>query len=155
MTRREAADLYGWLKDTYPRNYRDADDRRDATTIDNLARAFSENTFTEVIAEYQRAFTRQKTEPHPSDIRAAIRHEGRRGVPAAAEERDPYEILKQHRKWPEFCQAYGERACRRAAKLCTQTAGINELTFRLQHDLPCREGSFLWMLEGPLPDFLK
>ena len=153
MTRREANDLYGWLRDTYPRNYATADERRVATVIDNLARVFANNSFNEVLDEYQRAYTYQKTEPHPSDIRAALK--GGTKQKAAADDRDPYEILKQHRKWPEFCQAYGERACRRAAKLCTQTAGINELTFRLQHDLPCREGSFLWMLEGPLPDFLK
>lgn len=153
MTRREANDLYGWLRDTYPRNYATADERRVATVIDNLARVFANNSFNEVLDEYQRTYTYQKTEPHPSDIRAALKGETKQK--AAADDLDPYEILKRHRKWPEFCQAYGERACRRAAKLCTQTAGINELAFQLQHDIPCREGSFLWMLEGLLPDFLK
>ncbi len=44
MTRQEAEYLYGWLENTYPRNYRDADLRQKATTIDNLAKVFAHNT---------------------------------------------------------------------------------------------------------------
>ena len=62
--------------------------------------------------------------------------------PAAGPEVDPYEVLRKHKKWAEFCMAYGERTVRRAAKLCVETASIGELKFRLEHDTPCREGRF-------------
>ena len=42
--------------------------------------------------------------------------------------------FKRHPKWDEMCRAYGERACRRAAKLCVETASIGELKFRLEND---------------------
>ena len=151
MTRREASDLYGWLADTYPRNYKDADQRRIATVIDNLARVFAGNPFRDVLAEYQRVLMYQKTEPHPSEIRKALKGE----VRAAVQRDDPYEVLRRHPKYAEMELAYGERACRRAAKCCTETASIDELKFRLENDTTCREGDFLWMLDGPLPEFLR
>ncbi len=140
MTRREAIDLYGWLRDTYHRNYATADERRAATVIDNLARVFANNSFKEIMDEYQRVFTYQKTEPHPSDIRAAIKGVAKRKI--AAEELDPYEALRRHPKYAEMEYAYGARACRRAAKLCTEKCSIDELKFRLEHDIPCTEKDY-------------
>ena len=130
MTRQDAYNLYLWLENSYPRNYREADERRIATTIDNLAEVFRYNAFVDVLAEYKRVYATQKNEPHPSEIRAAIKTEARRTVKAE----DPLEVLKRHPKWDEMCRAYGERACRRAAKLCVETASIGELKFRLEND---------------------
>lgn len=132
MTRQEAEYLYGWLENTYPRNYRDADLRQKATTIDNLAKVFAHNTYKDVQAEYERVFANQKNEPHPSEIRAAIKGEQRRKIAKA--ETDPLEKLKQHPKWFELCQAYGEREVRRQAKLCVETGTMDELRFRLERD---------------------
>lgn len=130
MTRQEAYNLCLWLENSYPRNYRDADERRRATMVDNLAEVFSNNAFPDVMAEYKRVYSMQKNEPHPSEIRAAIKTEARRTVKAE----DPLEVLKRHPKWDEMCRAYGERACRRAAKLCVETTSIGELKFRLEND---------------------
>lgn len=130
MTRQDAYNVYLWLANSYPRNYKDADERRKATTVDNLAKVFAHNTYKDVIEEYERVYGMQKNEPHPSEIRAAIRTEARQAVKAE----DPYEVLKRHPKWDEMCRAYGERACRRAAKLCVETASISELRFRLEND---------------------
>lgn len=132
MTRQEAEFLFGWLKNSYPRNYRDADPRQTATTVDNLAEVFAQYTFQDVLAEYKRRFASQKTEPHPSEIRAAIKGEQRRQIAKA--ETDPLEKLKQHPKWFELCQAYGEREVRRQAKLCVETGTMDELRFRLERD---------------------
>ena len=140
MTRTEAEYLYGWLENSYPRNYRDADLRRKATTIDNLAKVFAHDTYKSVQEAYERIYAAQKNEPHPSEVRANLRGETKQR--AAAPEVDPYEVLRKHKKWIEFCMAYGERTVRRAAKLCVETASIGELKFRLEHDTPCREGSF-------------
>lgn len=140
MTRREANDLYGWLRDTYPRNYATADERRVATVIDNLARVFANNSFKEVLDEYQRAYTYQKMEPHPSDIRAALKGGPKRM--AAADQDDPYEKLRRDPKYAEMEYAYGARACRRAAKLCVEKCSIAELKFRLDHDTECTEKDY-------------
>ena len=140
MTRKEAADLYGWLKASYPRNYRDVDARTMATTIDNLSKVFAQDQYIKVQAEYERIYGLQKNEPHPSEVKANLRVE-REQVRAEATV-DPYEVLRKHPKWYEFCMAYGERTVRRAAKLCVETATIDELKFRLEHDTPCREGRF-------------
>lgn len=138
MTRQDAYNLYLWLENSYPRNYREADERRKATTIDNLAEVFRYNAFADVLAEYKRVYATQKNEPHPSEIRAAIKSETRKAVKAE----DPLEVLKRHPKWDEMCRAYGERACRRAAKLCVETASIGELRFRLENDIPCTEKDY-------------
>lgn len=138
MTRQEAEYLYGWLQNTYPRNYRDADLRQKATTIDNLAKVFAHNTYKDVQEEYERVFANQKNEPHPSEIRKAIKTETRKAVKAE----DPYEVLQRHPKWDEMCRAYGRRACRRAAKLCVETASIDELKVRLENDTPCTEKDY-------------
>lgn len=151
MTRQEAVNLYGWLRNSYPRNYRDVDPRQEATTIDNLAKVFAHYSYKEVQEEYERVFANQKNEPHPSEIRKSIKAEVKKAVQAV----DPYEVLRKHPKYAEFEMAYGERACRRAAKLCVETASIGELKFRLERDTPCREGDFLWMLEKPTPKFIK
>ena len=141
MTRKEAEYLYAWLRDTYPRNYREADARREATTIDNLAKVFAYYRYTEVQAEYERMFGFQKTEPHPSEVRAHLRAEEKQAE--AIQTMEPYEKLRRHPKYAEMERAYGERACRRAAKLCVETASIDELKYRLETDRPCREGDFL------------
>lgn len=138
MTRQEAEYLYGWLENTYPRNYRDADLRRKATTIDNLVKVFAHNTYKDVQTEYEQIFSRQKTEPHPSEVKARIKGERKKVV----QQEDPYEILKRHPKYAEMERAYGTRAIRRAAKLCVEKASIDELQFRLERDTDCREGSF-------------
>lgn len=130
MTRQEAEYLYSWLENTYPRNYRDADLRQKATTIDNLAKVFAHNTYKDVQAEYERVFANQKNEPHPSEIRKAIRSERKKLVQAV----DPYEELRKHPKWDDMCRAYGERTVIRQAKLCVETASIGELKFRLERD---------------------
>lgn len=130
MTRQEAANVYAWLRNTYPRNYRDVDPRQEATTIDNLAKVFAHNAYKDVQEEYERVFANQKNEPHPSEIRRAIKTEARKTVKAV----DPYEVLRKHPKWAEMCQAYGERECIRQAKLCVETASIGELKFRLERD---------------------
>lgn len=130
MTRQDAANLHDWLRNSYPRNYKDENERQYATAVDNLADVFRNNAFVDVMAEYKRIFATRKNEPHPSEIRAAIKTEARRTVKAE----DPLEVLKRHPKWDEMCRAYGERACRRAAKLCVETASIGELKFRLEND---------------------
>lgn len=130
MTRQDAANLHDWLRNSYPRNYKDEGERQYATAVDNLADVFRYNAFTDVLAEYKRVYAMQKNEPHPSEIRAAIKTEARKAVKAE----DPLEVLKRHPKWDEMCRAYGERACRRAAKLCVETASIGELKFRLEND---------------------
>lgn len=130
MTRQDAANLHDWLRNSYPRNYKDETERQYATAVDNLADVFRYNAFADVLAEYKRVYATQKNEPHPSEIRAAIKTEARRTVKAE----DPLEVLKRHPKWDEMCRAYGERACRRAAKLCVETASIGELKFRLEND---------------------
>lgn len=130
MTRQDAANLHDWLRNSYPRNYKDETERQYATAVDNLADVFRYNAFANVLAEYKRVYATQKNEPHPSEIRAAIKTEARRTVKAE----DPLEVLKRHPKWDEMCRAYGERACRRAAKLCVETASIGELKFRLEND---------------------
>lgn len=130
MTRQDAANLHDWLRNSYPRNYKDETERQYATAVDNLADVFRYNAFADVLAEYKRVYAMQKNEPHPSEIRAAIKTEARKAVKAE----DPLEVLKRHPKWDEMCRAYGERACRRAAKLCVETASIGELKFRLEND---------------------
>lgn len=130
MTRQDAANLHDWLRNSYPRNYKDENERQYATAVDNLADVFRNNAFVDVMAEYKRIFATRKNEPHPSEIRVAIKTEARRTVKAE----DPLEVLKRHPKWDEMCRAYGERACRRAAKLCVETASIGELKFRLEND---------------------
>ena len=130
MTRQDAANLHDWLRNSYPRNYKDETERQYATAVDNLADVFRNNAFVDVMAEYKRIFATRKNEPHPSEIRAAIKTEARRTVKAE----DPLEVLKRHPKWDEMCRAYGERACRRAAKLCVETSSIGELKFRLEND---------------------
>ena len=130
MTRQDAANLHDWLRNSYPRNYKDETERQYATAVDNLADVCRYNEFVDVMAEYKRIFATRKNEPHPSEIRAAIKTEARRTVKAE----DPLEVLKRHPKWDEMCRAYGERSCRRAAKLCVETASIGELKFRLEND---------------------
>ena len=130
MTRQDAANLHDWLRNSYPRNYKDETERQYATAVDNLAEVFRYNAFVDVLAEYKRVYATQKNEPHPSEIRAAIKSETRKAVKAE----DPLEVLKRHPKWDEMCRAYGERACRRAAKLCVETSSIGELKFRLEND---------------------
>lgn len=130
MTRQDAANLHDWLRNSYPRNYNYETERQYATAVDNLADVFRYNAFADVLAEYKRVYAMQKNEPHPSEIRAAIKTEARKAVKAE----DPLEVLKRHPKWDEMCRAYGERACRRAAKLCVETASIGELKFRLEND---------------------
>ena len=130
MTRQDAANLHDWLRNSYPRNYKDETERQYATAVDNLADVFRINAFVDVMAVYKRIFATRKNEPHPSEIRAAIKTVARRSVKAE----DPLEVLKRHPKWDEMCRAYGERACRRAAKLCVETASIGELKFRLEND---------------------
>lgn len=138
MTRQDAANLHDWLRNSYPRNYKDETERQYATAVDNLADVFRNNAFVDVMAEYKRVFATRKNEPHPSEIRAAIKTEARRTVKAE----DPLKVLKRHPKWDEMCRAYGERACRRAAKLCVETATIGELKFRLENDTPCTEKDY-------------
>lgn len=138
MTRQDAANLHDWLRNSYPRNYKDEGERQYATAVDNLADVFRNNAFVDVLAEYKRVYATQKNEPHPSEIRAAIKSETRKAVKAE----DPLEVLKRHPKWDEMCRAYGERACRRAAKLCVETASIGELKFRLENDIPCTEKDY-------------
>lgn len=140
MTRQEAEYVYGWLENSYPRNYRDADLRQKATMIDNLTKVFAHNTYAEVQAEYERIYAVQKNEPHPSEVRANLRGETK--LKAAAPDVDPYEVLRKHPKYADMERAYGVRATRRAAKLCVETARCDELKFRLEHDTPCREGRF-------------
>lgn len=130
MTRQEAEYLYGWLQNTYPRNYRDADLRQKATTIDNLAKVFAHNTYKDVQEEYERVYANQKNEPHPSEIRKAIKTETRKAVKAV----DPFEVLQKHPKWDEMCRAYGYKEVKRQAKLCVETASIGELRMRLERD---------------------
>lgn len=132
--------MYGWLENSYPRNYRDADLRRKATTIDNLAKVFAQDQYIKVQAEYERIYGLQKNEPHPSEVKANLRGETK--PKAAAPDVDPYEVLRKHPKYADMERAYGARATRRAAKLCVETASIGELKFRLEHDTPCREGRF-------------
>jgi len=142
MTRQEAEYVYGWLENSYPRNYRDADLRQKATMIDNLTKVFAQFAYADVQAGYERIYATQKNEPHPSEVRANLMRGGDRRQSAAAPEVDPYEVLRKHPKYADMERAYGARAVRRAAKLCVETASIGELKFRLEHDTPCCEGRF-------------
>ena len=142
MTRQEAEYVYGWLENSYQRNYRDADLRQKATAIDNLTKVFAQFSYADVRAEYERIYAVQKNEPHPSEVRANLMRGGDRRQSAAAPEVDPYEVLRKHPKYADMERAYGARAVRRAAKLCVETARCDELKFRIEHDTPCREGRF-------------
>lgn len=130
MTRLEAVNVYGWLRNSYPRNYKDVDPRREATTIDNLVKVFGNYSYKEVIAEYERVFANQKNEPHPSEIRRAIKAEEKQKVITEL----PEVILRRHPEWDMFCKAYGEREVIRQARCCVETASIGELKFRLLRD---------------------
>lgn len=132
MTRKEAEFLFGWLSNSYPRNYRDMSDRTVATMVDNLAEVFSSYSYTEVLAEYKRRYAMQKNEPHPSEVRAAIRGETKQKTARAIE--DPLQNLMKHPKWDDICRAYGYNVVKRQAKLCVETAGMDELRFRLERD---------------------
>lgn len=132
MTRQEAEFLFGWIRNSYPRNYKDADPRQLATAVDNLADVFSSYSYQEVLAEYKRRYATQKNEPHPSEIRAAIKGETKKRTARATD--DPLTVLRRHPKWDDICRAYGERTVIRQAKLCVETATINELQFRLERD---------------------
>lgn len=147
MTRQEAANLHDWLRNSYPRNYRDEDDRQYATAVDNLADVFKYNTFPDVMAEYKRVYAQQKNEPHPSEIRRAVKAERK----TAKKEREPdeaYEALRKNPRYAEYERAYGVRACRRAAKLCVETATLDELKFRLDHDISCTEKDYTAEIEA-------
>lgn len=133
MTRKEAEYLYGWLENSYPRNYRDADARRIATTVDNLGKVFAQFPYQDVLAVFEQIYASQKNEPHPSEVKARLMSE-REERHGRAAEFDPYEVLRRKPEWDEFCHAYGEKACKRAAKLCVQTASIAELKWRLMMD---------------------
>lgn len=130
MTRQEAEFLFGWIRNSYPRNYKDADPRQLATAVDNLADVFSSYSYQEVLAEYKRRYATQKNEPHPSEIRKAIKTETRKLVKAE----DPFEVLQRHPQWDELCRAYGYSEVKRQAKLCVETGTIGELKFRLERD---------------------
>ena len=132
MTRQEAEFLFGWIRNSYPRNYKDADPRQLATAVDNLADVFSAHSYQEVLAEYKRRYATQKNEPHPSEIRAAIKGETKKRTARATD--DPLTVLRRHPKWDDICRAYGEKTVIRQSKLCVETATINELQFRLERD---------------------
>ena len=101
---------------------------------------FAHDTYKDVQEAYERIYASQKNEPHPSEVKQSLRGEARQQREVAAA--DPYEVLRKHPKYAEMERAYGERAVRRAAKLCVETATMDELKFRLEHDTPCREGRF-------------
>lgn len=132
MTRQEAEFLFGWIRNSYPRNYKDADPRQLATAVDNLADVFSSYSYQDVLAEYKRRYATQKNEPHPSEIRAAIKGETKKRTARATD--DPLTVLRRHPKWDDICRVYGEKTVIRQAKLCVETATINELQFRLERD---------------------
>ena len=132
MTRQDAANLHDWLRNSYPRNYKDETERQYATAVDNLADVFRNNAFVDVMAEYKRIFATRKNEPHPSEIRAAIKGETKKRTARATD--DPLTVLRRHPKWDDICRAYGEKTVIRQAKLCVETATINELQFRLERD---------------------
>lgn len=132
MTLNETKMLYQWLSDSYPRNYKTLDQRGVSTAIDNLAYTFRGCSFPEVLAEYRHRFTSQKLEPHPSEIRAAIRQEAKQQTVKAAE--DPLQALKRHPEWDQICRAYGYNIVKRQAKICVETGSIAELKFRLQRN---------------------
>ena len=132
MTLNETKMLYEWLSNSYPRNYKNLDQRAAQTALDNLAYTFRGYAFQDVLAEYRHRFTSQKTEPHPSEIRAALKQETRQTVARASV--DPLQSLKQHSEWDQLCRAYGEKEVKRQAKLCVETGTIGELKFRLERD---------------------
>lgn len=140
MTANETKLLFDWLAASYPRNYKSLDQAAAKTVLDNLAYTFRGYNFADVLAEYRHRFTSQKTEPHPSDVRGALKGETKRT--AAQGVSDAYEALRKHPKYAEMEMAYGERTVRRAAKLCVEKASIDELKFRLERDTDCREGDF-------------
>lgn len=132
MTRQEAEFLHGWLRNSYPRNYKDADPRQLATAVDNLAEVFSTYSYQEVLTEYKRRYATAKNEPHPSEIRTALKGETKKKEARATD--DPLSTLRRHPDWDQLCRAYGEREVIRQAKCCVETATIGELKFRLERD---------------------
>ena len=137
MTRQDAINLYSWLKDSYPRNYAGADERRTATVLDNLTRVFANETFQDVWDEYRRVYGQQKTEPHPSEILANLKKRKGPGSARGKEGLDPYQVYEKLRVLPEYGileNAYGASLVRRTAKICTQFGTIAELKWRLEHD---------------------
>lgn len=130
MTRNEVVMLWDWLSKTYPRNYKNMDPAAVEISMDNMAYAFKGYTFPAVMAEYRHKYLVSKTEPHPSEIRSAIKAE----VKQATKREDPYEVLRRHPKWDEFCRAYGNKECVRQAKICVETATVDELKFRLERE---------------------
>lgn len=137
MTRNEAINLFGWLKDSYPRNYAGADERRVATILDNLTRVFAQEPFGAVLDEYRRVYCQQKNEPHPSEILAGLRNQ-RGPVVRGLEGPDPEEIYAKLQKHPEYDQLvriYGKLEVRRMALISTQFGTMAELKWRLMNEV--------------------
>lgn len=136
MTRMEAINLLGWLKDSYPRNYAGADERRVATILDNLARVFANEPFGAVLEEYQRVYCQQKNEPHPSEILAGIKNKkgpAQRSM-AGPDPEAIYEKLKQDPEYDQLVHIYGKYMVRRMALICTQYGTMAELKWRLMFE---------------------
>lgn len=132
MTQNETKMLFEWLCNSYPRNYKALDQQQAQTAMDNLAYTFRGANFADVLAEYRHRYTTQKTEPHPSEIRAALKGETKKRTARATD--DPVTALRRQPGWDMLCQAYGEREVIRQAKCCVETASMGELKFRLDRD---------------------
>lgn len=131
MNHQETAIVYEWLAATYPRNYKTLSEEQARIKLDNLLYTFRKCAYPDVINTYHRAYTEQKTEPHPSEVLRMIEErtcEGRRGAAAP----DPYEAMQRAPEWDQICRAYGEKIVRRTAKI---SMNLRELKYRLANGL--------------------
>lgn len=136
MNHQETTLVYEWLAATYPRNYKSLSEAETAIRMDNLLYTFRKCSYADVINTYHRAMTAQKSEPHASEILAAItakagpQERGKDGL-------DPYKVyekLKGEREYPQLERAYGASLVRRTAKICTQYGSMAELKHRLMNE---------------------
>lgn len=126
MTLREARGIYEWLAASYPRNHRGDTEAAIGIMTENLYKAFYYEPYNSVLEACQKVYAESKTEPHASEIKAALREEARGRQQAVAA--DPYEELRKHPEWDQLCRAYGDKIVRRTAKI---SQSMRELKYRL------------------------
>ena len=131
MNRQETVIVFEWLRASYPRNYKSLTEKEAETKLENLAYTFRACTFPDVINTYRRAYAEQKTEPHPSEVLAAI-HSSQVGQRQERQQADPYEELRRHPEWDQLCRAYGASYVRYVAKI---SQSMKELKYLLAHNL--------------------
>ena len=139
MTRNEAIELYEFLAVLYPHQYRSLTDKELFVKVESLAYTFRFVPLEEVKREYLNAFSRSKTEPHPSDVLKLLTPTEENTTHPALNPDEVYQRLQRLPEYKRLVQDYGgderaERKVRRQARLAIQTGTFDELLFRLACD---------------------